>query len=61
MTASVAHLAGFVRGFTAPAAQAASVWVFLAALSVATLACVTAWQTAWPASLPATTLEPSAQ
>jgi MFS family permease len=40
----VANLAGFAGGFSAPAARAAGVWVFLCALPVAALACVTAWR-----------------
>lgn len=44
MAAAVANLAGFTHGFTPPAAQATGMWVFLAALPVAALACLTAWQ-----------------
>ena len=61
MAAAVANLAGFAHGFTSPAAQAAGVWVFLAALPVAVLACITAWQVAKPAPLPATALDLSAE
>jgi hypothetical protein len=39
MAAAVANLAGFANGFTIEAAPAAGVWVFLAALPVAALAC----------------------
>jgi hypothetical protein len=43
MAAAVANLAGFANGFSTSAARAAGVWVFLAALPVAALACLTAW------------------
>ncbi len=43
LAAAVANLAGFANGFSAPAAQAAGIWVFLAALPVAGLACLSAW------------------
>jgi MFS family permease len=44
MAAAVANLAGFADGFTLPAAQTAGVYVFVAALPVAALACASAWQ-----------------
>jgi MFS family permease len=44
MAAATANLAGFAHGFTEPAARAAGVWVFVAALPVAAVACVTAWR-----------------
>jgi MFS family permease len=43
MAAAVANLAGFAHGFSVPAARATGVWVFLAALPVAVLACLSAW------------------
>lgn len=43
LAAAVANLAGFADGFSAPAARTAGVWVFLAALPVAALACLSAW------------------
>jgi MFS family permease len=43
MAAAVANLAGFAQGFSVPAAQAAGLWVFAAALPLAGLACVTSW------------------
>jgi len=46
MAAAVANLAGFANGFTIEAARATGVWVFLAALPVAALACLSAWQMA---------------
>lgn len=61
MAAAVANLAGFAHGFTPPAAQTAGVWVFLAALPVAALACITAWQMVGPSPLPATAPDPSAE
>jgi hypothetical protein len=48
MAAAVANLAGFAHGFSAPAARAAGVWVFLAALPVAALACLSAWHMGRP-------------
>lgn len=48
MAAAIANLAGFANGFSAPAAQAAGIWVFLAALPVAALACLSAWQIGRP-------------
>jgi hypothetical protein len=48
MAAAVANLAGFAHGFSTPAARAAGVWVFLAALPVAALACFSAWQMGRP-------------
>lgn len=48
MAAAIANLAGFAQGFSAPAAQAAGIWVFLAALPVAALACLSAWQMGRP-------------
>ena len=48
MAAAVANLAGFAHGFTPPAAQTAGMWVFLAALPVAALACLSAWQMGRP-------------
>lgn len=50
LAAVIANLAGFANGFTAPAAQAAGVWVFLAAMPVAALACITASLMAVPAA-----------
>lgn len=44
MAAAVANLAGFAHGFSLQAAQTAGVWVFLAGLPLAALACLTAWQ-----------------
>ncbi len=43
MAAAVANLAGFAHGFSTQAARTAGVWVFLAALPVAALACFSAW------------------
>jgi len=48
MAAAVANLAGFAQGFSAPAARTAGVWVFLAALPVAALACLGAWHMGRP-------------
>jgi MFS family permease len=48
LAAVVANFAGFANGFTVPAAQAAGVWVFLAALPVASLACLSAWHMTSP-------------
>ena len=42
--AAVANLSGFAHGFSPGAAQTAGVWVFLAALPIAGLACVSAWR-----------------
>jgi hypothetical protein len=39
----VANLAGFAEGFSPAAARTAGVWIFLAALPVAALACLSAW------------------
>jgi MFS family permease len=44
MAAAFANLAGFAHGFSGPAARTAGVWVFLGALPVAALACLSAWQ-----------------
>jgi hypothetical protein len=44
MAAAVANLLGFAHGFSEPAARAAGTWVFLTALPVAGLACLTAWR-----------------
>ena len=44
MAAAIANLVGFAGGFTVPAARAAGLWVFVAALPIAGLACVTAWR-----------------
>ena len=44
MAAAVANLAGFAHGFSVSAAQTAGVWVFLAGLPMAALACLSAWQ-----------------
>jgi MFS family permease len=44
MAAAVANLLGFAHGFSEPAAQAAGVWVFLSALPIAGLGCLTAWR-----------------
>jgi MFS family permease len=46
MTAAVANLLGFAQGFAEPAARAAGLWVFLAGLPVAGLACFTGWRLA---------------
>ncbi len=48
MAAAVANLAGFAGGFSVPAASAAGLWVFAAALPVAALACLTAWRLGSP-------------
>ncbi len=48
MAAAVANLAGFAHGFSTPAARTAGLWVFLAALPVAALACITAWRVGSP-------------
>jgi MFS family permease len=48
MAAAVANLAGFAHGFSAPAARTAGVWVFLFALPVAALACLSAWHMGRP-------------
>ncbi len=48
MAAAVANLVGFAGGFSEPAARAAGVWVFLTALPVAGLACLTAWRLGIP-------------
>jgi MFS family permease len=50
MAAAVANLAGFAHGFSVPAAQAAGGWVFAAALPIAALACLSAWQMSRPRS-----------
>ena len=57
MAAAVANLAGFAQGFSAPAARTAGVWVFLAALPVAALACLSAWHMGSPRAV--RTLDPS--
>jgi MFS family permease len=44
VAAAVANLAGFSQGFSRSAAETAGVWVFLAALPVAALACLSAWR-----------------
>ncbi|SRR5579871_182649 len=44
LAAAVANLAGFAHGFSVSAARTAGVWVFVAALPVAALACLGAWQ-----------------
>ena len=44
MAAAVANLAGFAHGFSCQAARTAGVWVFLAALPLALLACLSAWR-----------------
>ena len=44
LAAAVANLAGFAHGFSTPAARTAGVWVFLAALPVAAVACLSAWE-----------------
>ena len=46
MAAAVANLAGFAHGFSTQSARMAGVWVFLAALPAAGLACLTAWRLA---------------
>lgn len=51
MAAAVANLAGFAHGFSAPAARTAGIWVFLAALPVAALACLSAWQMGRPCAV----------
>jgi hypothetical protein len=43
LAGAIANLAGFAGGFSVPAARAAGVWVFLAALPLAALACLSAW------------------
>lgn len=43
-----ANLAGFTHGFSVGAARAAGVWVFLAGLPIAALACLTAWRMTAP-------------
>jgi hypothetical protein len=48
MAAAVANLVGFAGGFSVPAASAAGLWVFAAALPVAGLACLTAWRLGSP-------------
>jgi MFS family permease len=48
MAAAVANLAGFAHGFSPPAARTAGVWVFVAALPVAALACLSAWHMGRP-------------
>jgi hypothetical protein len=52
MAAAVANLAGFAHGFTTPAARDAGIWVFLAGLPVAAVACLSAWQMARPNTVP---------
>jgi Major Facilitator Superfamily len=52
MAAAAANLAGFADGFTLPAAQTAGVYVFVAALPVAALACASAWQMGRPHAVP---------
>jgi hypothetical protein len=52
MAAAVANLAGFAHGFTMPAARDAGIWVFLAGLPVAAVACLSAWQMARPNTVP---------
>lgn len=41
---AIANLAGFAAGFSVPAARAAGIWVFVATLPIAVLACLTAWR-----------------
>ena len=53
LAAAVANLAGFAHGFTEPAARTAGVWVFVAALPIAGLACLTAWRLGSPLVAPA--------
>ena len=53
LAAAVANLAGFAHGFSEPAARAAGVWVFAAALPLAGLACLTAWRLGSPRLAPA--------
>ncbi len=48
LAAAVANLAGFAQGFSTPAARTAGVWVFLAGLPVAALACISAWRMGTP-------------
>jgi hypothetical protein len=48
MAAAIANLTGFAHGFPAPAARSAAIWVFLATLPVAALACVSAWRIGTP-------------
>jgi MFS family permease len=43
IAAAVANLAGFAHGFSPSAARTAGIWIFLAALPVAALACLSAW------------------
>jgi hypothetical protein len=58
MAAAVANLSGFAHGFSVPAARTAGVWVFLAALPVAALACLSAWHMGRPRAV--RTMDPSA-
>jgi MFS family permease len=48
MAAAVANLSGFAAGFSVPAAQLTGFWVFVAALPLAGLACLTAWRLGSP-------------
>lgn len=48
IAAVVANLAGFANGFTPSAAQAAGVYVFISAVPIAVLACITAWKVTVP-------------
>jgi hypothetical protein len=48
LAAAVANLNGFAGGFSVPAARAVGIWVFLAALPVAALGCLSAWHVATP-------------
>jgi hypothetical protein len=48
IAAAVANLAGFANGFSQPAARTAGSWVFLAALPIALLACLSAWRMSAP-------------
>jgi hypothetical protein len=57
MAAAVANLVGFAHGFTVPAARAAGIWRFLAALPVAALACLSAWRMGRPRAVH--TMDPS--
>jgi MFS family permease len=51
LAAAVANLAGFAGGFSAQAAREAGIWVFLAALPVAALACLSAWHMTAPRAI----------
>jgi hypothetical protein len=48
IAAAVANLVGFAHGFSIIPARAAGFWVFAAALPIAALACLSAWQMSRP-------------